>query len=188
VVNEPNKGLTKARRAGFLASEGDILVYFDADTTIPFFWLQIAVTKFKGDPKLVGVSGPYHYEAISWWARLLEWFYNNIIMPAGEFIWRYILRQGGMLLLGGNFAVKREALLAAGGFDTKVDFFGEDTNLTRRIAKVGKIDFTNKLFVYSSSRRFKEEGGVKTTVKYAANFFGEWILKKPVHKVHEDVR
>ncbi len=188
VVREPNKGLTKARQAGFLSSTGDILVYFDADTIIPSNWFQIALAKFKKDPKLVGVSGPYHYEAISQWARLLEWIYNNIAMNVGEFIWKYILRQGGILLLGGNFAVKKEVLEMIGGFDTGIEFYGEDTNLTRRIAKVGRIDFTNALFVYSSPRRFKEEGGVKTATKYVANFFGEWIFKKPVHKVHEDIR
>jgi len=188
VINELNKGLTKARQAGFQAATGDILVYFDADTIVPHNWFQIALSKFRENPKLVGVSGPYHYEAISRWARVLEWFYNCIVMPIGEFIWQYFLGKGGIMLLGGNFAVKRETLEAIGGFDTEIDFYGEDTNLTRRVAKIGKIDFTNKLFVYSSPRRFKHEGGVKTTFRYIMNFFGEWIFKKPVNKIHEDIR
>jgi glycosyltransferase involved in cell wall biosynthesis len=188
VINESNKGITRARQAGFQAATGDILVFFDADTLIPANWFEIAMAKFQSDPKLVGVSGPYHFEAISWWARALEWFYNYIIMPTGEFIWRYILRRGGIMLLGGNFAVKKSALEEIGGFNTNLDFYGEDTNLTRRIAKVGKIDFTNSLFVYSSPRRFREEGGVRLAVKYVVNFFGEWIFKKPVHKAHEDFR
>jgi glycosyltransferase involved in cell wall biosynthesis len=188
VVNEFRKGLTIARQAGFKASSGDILVYFDADTLVPADWFQIAMAKFREDQKLVGVSGPYHYEAISRWARFLEWLYNYTIMPTGEFVWKYILRRGGVLLLGGNFAVRRWALEVIEGFDTGIEFYGEDTNLTRRIAKIGKIDFTNKLFVYSSPRRFKEEGRVKTATKYAVNFFGEWVFKKPVHKVHEDIR
>ncbi|MBI5071537.1 glycosyltransferase [Candidatus Falkowbacteria bacterium] len=188
VVNESKKGITKARQAGFLSATGDILVFFDADTLIPEDWFKIAVSKFKSNPKLVGVSGPYHFEAISWWARGLEWFYNYIIMPTGEFIWKYILRQGGIMLLGGNFAVRKEALVAVNGFNTEIDFFGEDTNLTRRIAKIGKIDFTNSLFVYSSPRRFRGEGGVRLAVKYIINFFGEWIFKKPVNKSYEDFR
>jgi glycosyltransferase involved in cell wall biosynthesis len=188
VVREPNKGLTKARQAGFLAASGDILVYFDADNIVPSHWFQIALAKFRGNQKLVGVSGPYHYEAISRWARTLEWSYNYIVMPTGEFIWKYFLGRGGIMLLGGNFAVKRAVLEAVGGFDTGIEFYGEDTNLTRRIAKVGKIDFTNKLFVYSSPRRFKHEGAVKTAFRYIANFFGEWFFRKPVHKAHEDIR
>ncbi len=188
VVAEMSKGVTKARQAGFLASSGDILVFFDADTLIPPDWFKIAIEKFESDPKLIGVSGPYHFEAISWWARGLEWFYNYIIMPAGEFVWRQIFRQGGIMLVGGNFAVRREALTAIGGFDTKLDFYGEDTNLTRRIAKIGKIEYTNKLFIYSSPRRFEGEGGMKLAVKYVLNFFGEWIFKKPINKSYEDFR
>ena len=188
VVNETNKGLTRARQAGFCAASGDILVYFDADTIVPPHWFDLALKKFKDNPKLVGVSGPYHYEAISRWARALEWTYNCVIIQSGEFIWKYILRQGGIMLVGGNFGVKREALTSVGGFDTDLEFFGEDTNLTRRVAKVGEIDFTNQLFVYTSPRRFKQEGGVKLATKYVLNFFGEWIFKKPVSKTYEDFR
>jgi glycosyltransferase involved in cell wall biosynthesis len=188
VINEPRKGVNRARQAGATAATGDILVFFDADTIIPPDWFRIAVAKFKSNPKLMGVSGPYHFEAISWWARGLEWFYNYVVMPTGEFIWKYLLRRGGIMLLGGNSAVRKSALLAIGGFDTGIDFFGDDTNLTRRIAKVGKIDFTNTLYVYTSPRRFQHEGGIKVAVKYVLNFFGEWIFKKPVNKVHEDFR
>ncbi|MFA5413028.1 MAG: glycosyltransferase [Patescibacteria group bacterium] len=188
VVTELNKGITRARQAGFQAASGDILVFFDADTIIPSDWFQIATEKLKSDPKLVGVSGPYHFEAISWWARGFEWFYNCIVMPSGEFVWKYFLRQGGIMLLGGNFAVRREALVAINGFNTEIDFYGEDTNLTRRMAKIGKIDYTNKLFVYSSPRRFEGEGRLKLIIKYIINFFGEWILKKPINKSYEDFR
>lgn len=188
VIFEPTKGVNRARQAGFKAATGDILVFFDADTIIPAHWFLIAEKKFRENPKLVGVSGPYHFEAISWWARSLEWFYNYVVMPTGEFIWKYLLRRGGIMLLGGNSAVRRSALEAIGGFDTGIDFFGDDTNLTRRIAKIGKIDFTNNLYIYTSPRRFEHEGGVKVAVKYVLNFFGEWIFKKPVNKIHEDFR
>ena len=188
VINEPTKGVNRARQAGATAATGDILVFFDADTIIPSHWFLIAMQKFRNNPKLVGISGPYHYEAISRWARVLEWIYNCVVMQVGEFIWKYLLRQGGIMLVGGNSAVKREALEAIGGFDTGIDFFGDDTNLTRRITKVGKIDFTNNLYVYTSPRRFQHEGGVKVATKYVLNFFGEWIFKKPVNKVHEDFR
>lgn len=188
VVNEPKKGITKARQAGFKAASGEILVFFDADTIIPSDWFKIALEKFRRNPKLVGVSGPYHFEAISRWAKALEWLYNYIVMPVGEFVWKYLLGRGGIMLLGGNFAVKKSVLEAVNGFNTELEFFGEDTNLTRRIAKVGEIDFYNQLFVYSSPRRFQQEGGVKLAVKYVVNFFGEWIFKKPVHKSYEDFR
>jgi glycosyltransferase involved in cell wall biosynthesis len=188
VISEFQKGITKAKQAGFNASSGDLLVFFDADTYIPCNWFEIALKEFKKNHDLVAISGPYHYENITKVARGAEWVYNRCIMPTGDFIWKYFFGQGGIFLLGGNFAVWRWALVAIGGFNTAIDFYGEDTNLSRRLAKIGEIKFTPKLFVYSSPRRFRSEGNLKTISKYVLNFFSEWIFKKPLHKVHEDIR
>ncbi len=188
VINESAKGANKARQAGFRAATGDILVYFDADTIIPEDWFQNALIAFKNDKKLIGVSGPYYYGKIPKIASLLVWFYDHLIIPSFEWIWQYIFRQGGVMLIGGNFAVKREALEKIGGFDTTIDFYGDDIDLTRRLAKIGKISFINKLSVYSSPRRFEKEGAVRTSLKYIINFFSEWILKKPAHSDHKDIR
>jgi glycosyltransferase involved in cell wall biosynthesis len=188
VVNESARGANRARQAGFLASSGEILVYFDADTVIPADWFSNVLEIFKKDPKLIGATGPYHYGKISKIAGLLVWLYDHVIIPGFEWIWQHIFRQGGVMLIGGNFAVKRTALLAIGGFDTKIDFFGDDIDLTRRLAKVGKIRFINKLSVYSSPRRFEKEGAIRTSFKYIINFFSEWIFKRPVHGGHKDIR
>lgn len=188
VINEPARGANRARQAGFLASTGDILAYFDADTIIPVDWFENAVSILEEDAKLIGVTGPYHYGKISKIASFLVWFYDHIIIPGFELIWRYLFRQGGVMLIGGNFAVKRWALEAIGGFDTSIAFYGDDIDLTRRLAKIGKIRFINRLSVYSSPRRFEKEGAIKTSFKYIINFFSEWIFKKPVHKTHKDIR
>ena len=188
VINESKKGVTKARQAGFLASSGDILVFFDADNVISKDWFRIAIEKFTDDDGLVALSGPYHYENIPKPVVFLESVYNNFIMPVGEKIWQRVFRQGGIMLIGGNFAVRREVLKKVGGFNVDLEFYGEDTNLTRRIAKVGKIKFIKELSVYSSPRRFKGEGGIKLGAKYAFNFFGEWIFKKPINKIYQDFR
>jgi glycosyltransferase involved in cell wall biosynthesis len=188
LIFESQKGVTRARQAGYLASSGDILVFFDADTKISKNWFDIAINKFKNDPELMGVSGPYHYDNISKPAIFLESIYNNILMPAGERIWQGVFRQGGIMLLGGNFAVRREVLDQIGGFDTDLDFYGEDTNLTRRVAKIGRIEYLNKLFVESSPRRFVGDGCVKVATKYVFNFLGEWIFKKPLNKIYRDFR
>jgi len=188
VANELKKGVTRARQAGYLASSGDILVFFDADSIVSKNWFNIAIQKFQNDPQLIGVSGPYHFEKTSKVVAFLESIYNNIIMPVGEKIWKHIFRQGGIMLIGGNFAVRRKVLKKIGGFDTDLEFYGEDTNLTRRIAKIGKIEFSKELIIGSSSRRFSGEGGLKLIVKYVINFFSEWIFKKPLNKIYQDFR
>ena len=50
---------------------------------------------------------------------------------------KHLLRIG-TVFYGGNFAVRREALERIGGFDTSIEFHGEDTNLGRRLFAVGQ--------------------------------------------------
>ncbi|HLD31023.1 MAG TPA: glycosyltransferase family A protein [Patescibacteria group bacterium] len=188
VVNELKKGVTRARQAGYLASSGEILVFFDADSIVSKNWFNIVIKKFVNDSELIGISGPYHFEKISKTVAFFESIYNNIIMPVGEKIWKYVFRQGGIMLIGGNFAVRREALEKIGGFNTNLEFYGEDTELTRRIAKIGKIEFSKELVIGSSLRRFGGEGGLKLIAKYVINFFSEWIFKKPLNKIYQDFR
>jgi glycosyltransferase involved in cell wall biosynthesis len=188
VVNEPKKGTNNARQAGFLASTGDILVYFDADTVIPKDWFRIAESIFENNSELIAITGPYQYGTASKTARVLVWIYDHIIISGLEWVWQKIFRQGGVMIVGGNFAVKRKSLERIGGFDTSIKFYGDDTDLTRRLAEIGKIKFFRNLSVYSSPRRFEKEGAVRTSLKYIINFFSEWILKRPAHREYKDIR
>lgn len=61
VVREERKGLTKARQAGFKASQGEILAYIDADTQMPPNWSKLAKQEFEQNPKLAALSRPYIY-------------------------------------------------------------------------------------------------------------------------------
>jgi glycosyltransferase involved in cell wall biosynthesis len=188
VVNEPKKGTNNARQAGFLASTGDILVYFDADTVIPKDWFRVAESIFENNSELIAITGPYQYGTASKMARGLVWIYDHIIISGLEWIWQKIFRQGGVMIVGGNFAVNRKSLERIGGFDTSIKFYGDDTDLTRRLAEIGKIKFFRNLSVYSSPRRFEKEGAVRTSLKYIINFFSEWILKRPAHREYKDIR
>jgi GT2 family glycosyltransferase len=50
---------------------------------------------------------------------------------------------------GGNFAVRREALDRIGGFDTSIEFHGEDTNLGRRLFAIGKVGLFHDCFLHA---------------------------------------
>lgn len=58
VVDEMRKGLVFARRAGFLASSGDIIANVDADTRLTKGWVDTVMREFTKDEKLVALSGP----------------------------------------------------------------------------------------------------------------------------------
>ncbi|HEY4524069.1 MAG TPA: glycosyltransferase family A protein [Candidatus Paceibacterota bacterium] len=181
VVKENEKGLTKARARGLKEATGDILAYIDADTQMPLGWLQKVKKTFTANSKLAAVSGPYQYYDLSSWQE----FMNNVYWTCLAYPTYFFT---GYMMVGGNFAVKREALLKIGGFDESIDFYGEDTDIARRLSYVGKVKFTLFLPMPTSARRLKKEGLLTATFIYAANFFSEVLRKKPFTREYKDIR
>ena len=147
VVRENLKGLVYARRAGWVATDGDIVANIDADTMLPPGWLQTVMSEFKKDSTLVALSGPYLYYDLPAWKRVLVkvfYFFGWCI----HLLNHYILRKGAMLQ-GGNFILRRSAWDSVGGFDTTISFYGEDTDVACRIGEVGKVKWTWGLPMYT---------------------------------------
>ncbi|MDE2173180.1 MAG: glycosyltransferase family 2 protein, partial [Patescibacteria group bacterium] len=71
VVDEPEKGLVRARHAGFMASTGDLVANIDADTMLPEGWLATVLAEFGRDEKLAALSGPFIYHDLSYFQRAL---------------------------------------------------------------------------------------------------------------------
>lgn len=186
VVDEPRKGLTRAREAGFVATTGDIIANIDADTRLPEGWLAKVLKEFKKHDDLVALSGPYIYYDLPLSDRVLvRLFY------VGGYISHLInhyLVGGGAMLQGGNFIVRRTAMEAIGGFDTTIEFYGEDTDVARRISKMGKVKWTFALPMYASGRRLAKEGVFSTGWKYATNYFHTLVRAKPHTQTYTDIR
>ena len=51
------------------------------------------------------------------------------------------------MVVGGNFVARRDALEAIGGFDTSIAFYGEDTNIARRLHVKGRVLFSRKFLM-----------------------------------------
>lgn len=186
LVHEAHKGLVQARRAGFLASDGDIVANVDADTRLTPGWIDSVAREFSRNRNLVALSGPFIYYDLSLSMRFVVAFYYRVAFIAYLFS-RFILRAGSMLQ-GGNFVVRRDAIIAIGGFDTSITFYGEDTDLARRLSKVGQVKFTLSLPIYSSGRRLKGEGTLKTAWRYIINYLWVLITKRPYHNDYTDIR
>lgn len=181
VAKEPNKGLTWARQRGYLEAKGDLLAYVDADTRMPKNWFKILNREFLKHEEIVCLSGPYYYYDLEDWQRkAIEATYNGAFEAA--------YKATKAIVIGGNFVVKKEAIDKIGGFDTSIPFYGEDTNLARRIKKVGKILFLKEFYINTSGRRFIEEGFFNVGTRYILNYVWEFIFKKPLNKKYKDVR
>lgn len=181
VVNEPSKGITKARQRGLLEAKGDIIAFIDADTKMPKGWVDKIGYFFKKYPQTVCLSGPYIYYDTSFFSKFMIWLYYVILAWPAYFLMGY-------MVVGGNFAARKNALQAIGGFDLNIRFYGEDTDIARRLHKVGKVKFIPKFYMYSSARRLKGEGAFMTGMRYTINFISVVFTKKPITTGYKDVR
>jgi len=186
VVDEPVKGLVQARRAGFLRANGDLIANVDADTIVPEGWLNRVLAEFRHRPGLVALSGPYIYYDVPKRTRAaVQAFY---VMGFGLYVLnRFVLRSGSMLQ-GGNFVVRREALEEIGGYNPSFSFYGEDTDLARRLNAVGAVKFTFQLPALSSGRRLLEEGVLRMGMRYSMNFVWATYRRRPFTEDWIDVR
>jgi glycosyltransferase involved in cell wall biosynthesis len=187
VVDEPAKGLVLARETGRRAAGGEILAYVDADCRAPILWLERVEQRFLRRPALVGVTGPYRYYDWDVTGRTLIRLYDVVVAPPTHVFVHDVLRVGA-IFYGGNFAVRTGALAAIGGFDRRIEFHGEDTNLGRRLTAVGPIDVRGECWVWTSARRYLAMGKTAVFRLYVRNFWSEILRHRPSDREHRDVR
>jgi glycosyltransferase involved in cell wall biosynthesis len=181
VVREMQKGVCFARQRGLEEATGEILAFIDADTRLPADWTLIAERTFQNRPNLVCLSGPYrYYDGPKATRRVLNWF-SRFAVPMGHWLFGY-------MLVGGNFIATKRAIKEAGGFDTTINFFGDDLDLGRRLHRVGQMAYRSDFFVWSSGRRFYAEGLFKASLLYLVNSLCVVFFRKPFSTSHRDVR
>ena len=180
VVREEKKGLPHARTAGLTAATSEYVAYIDADTHLSDSWFDVAERILKANPEAVALSGPRRYFGTTALRRTVLYAFW---IPS-PLIYHVV----GYMILGGNFIAKKSALLAMGGFDTSIEFYGEDTDIARRLSAIGKVLYRMDLYVYASARRFDTEGLFRPNITYALNYLWPVIFKRPYTTHYRDVR
>ncbi|MEO0143303.1 MAG: glycosyltransferase [candidate division WOR-3 bacterium] len=172
VIVEPRKGVAFARQTGFTNASGDIILSTDADTIVPKNWIRKYVEEFEKDNELVGVNGLIEFKEIFNFTSLIFKIFTPFILKIEKLI------RGNVSFTGANFAVKKDAFLKIGGFNTNFET-GEDIDLGNRLKKVGKIKTINNV-VITSSRRFKM-GFFKSLFIYVLfNYISLILFKRPI--------
>jgi glycosyltransferase involved in cell wall biosynthesis len=187
VIDEPRKGLVVARETGRRYASGDILIYLDADCRAPLTWIARIERRFHDDASLIALSGPYRYYDWDWFGRALIRAYDFTLAPATQLLVKHILRIG-TIFYGGNFAVRREALEQIGGFDTSIEFHGEDTNVGRRLSAIGRVGLCHDCYLHTSARRYIAMGKREVFRLYVRNFVSELLHHRPKDTAHMDIR
>lgn len=177
---EPRKGITRARQCGFRGATGDILAYVDADTLPPPGWIEQIWEQFGAQENLACLSGPYTFYDLSGIRRAVS---NGWFVAARSLygITRYVV-------VGGNFAIRRAVLEKMGGFDSSIEFYGEDVDIAKRAGKQGKVQFSPRFVMPTSGRRMQKDGFLKMAGIYFINYLSVVFYGKPVTQSYTDVR
>jgi glycosyltransferase involved in cell wall biosynthesis len=187
VVDEPNRGLVVARETARRATQADIVAFVDADCRAPITWLARVEAQFTRAGPPVAVTGPYRFYDWDWTGRTLIRGYDLLVAPPTHALVHHLCGLGA-ILYGGNFAVRRDALARIGGFDQRIEFHGEDTNLGRRLTPIGRVALCHDCWVWTSARRYRAMGKRAVFSLYVRNFWSEILRHRPADERHLDVR
>ena len=169
VVSEKRAGPNYARQRGFLESTGDVICFLDSDCRIPTDW--IANIRLEIERGAKAVSGPYYYGFSAGYQALLNKLYAWVVLPVLPVLLRAVFWRKAAVIIGGNFAVTREALHVIGGIPP-VSFWGDDAVIGMMLVrKAGKVKFSRKVWAQTSPRRYDERGFWKVNYKYTTAYF-----------------
>lgn len=185
VVFEGRRSPAWARQRGLLEAQGEIMAFVDADTIVPRNWLTTMARRFVLDHRIVSVTGPHSYFDSGRFVRVVSYVVNFLGITV-DHLFRRIARKGGPLWAS-NCAVRRQALLEVGGFDTTKKFRGEDCELSLKLKEKGKLSLLPGLFVQTSSRRFRTEGILSAYWNYLINYFCVLFCRQPASDHLEDI-
>ena len=172
-VEEPGVGL--ARQTGFEATQGEIIASTDADAIPSSDWIERLIAPFH-DPEAIGAFGTIHFTHGGAGAEISHALFSTFQGVN--------LRLGWPLFCGPNFAVRKNAFCAVGGFSTSAGYpnAGEDTHLGLKLNKVGKIVFLRDLPMAVSPRSLEQGRGISYVVRNAGVYFKTcWIGEAGSH-------
>lgn len=176
IIKEPKKGTNIARQAGYKKSKGEIVAFLDADSRPPPDWLE-KITNDLSKKDIAAASGPFDY-GFKGAEKIINDVYTQYILPRIPQILEFIFRRKAGILIGGNFAAKRNVIETIGGLPPLV-FWGDDVAIAMLISRrVGKVLFDINLTVRSSSRRLKKQGFLKTGFRYIIAYLKTFFSKE----------
>lgn len=169
VVSEPRRGTNRARQTGFEHVHAPFVAFIDADCELCLGWISRALGRMRGEAEVACIAGPYRFDGPLWF-KTGAWlaFASIKLLNAARL----------HTMMGGNYVVRRSHLLAIGGHNTGIVFYGDDCDTAKRLATVGRVVFDLQIKVKSSDRRFRQEGYLRTVWNYGVvSFLGTHLAR-----------
>ena len=154
VIHEPAQGISMARNTGAGHAEGDVLVFIDADVTVPPTILE-EIYAAMSDPACVGGGVDVRYMP------------KRILIRLHLRAWTLLSRLFGMVQGAAQFC-RKDAFQQVGGYD-ETAWIGEDVDFywgLKKLAKErnGSVRLIRNPPVEPSSRRFDQWPVWKTLI------------------------
>ena len=180
VIEERERGYSRALARGFAAASGEIIASTDADTVVPRCWISRLVREYETRPDVVAIGGEIVFCNPNRRARL----FTRGLLPILNRVDRKCSK--GPHLWGANFSVRRSVFESAGGWN--LDFnLQVDTELSERLRAFGKVVLLEDLPVYTSCRRWNHLLG-RSLFLYATNFLSLELRRRPLWRAFPEVR
>ncbi len=161
IVPDPNPA--RRRNLAVAASRGEFLAFIDDDAIAPKDWLAKAKAIFATRPDLAGLGGPnLAPENMDWREQLTDLILSDQYFGSGGGSYQaggktHPARPGELHL--SNFFLRRECFDAVRGFNEKLGYGGEDSEMVYQIRKKTGRDweFVPEVFVRHRRRKFGME-------------------------------
>ncbi|MBR9689725.1 MAG: glycosyltransferase [Candidatus Altiarchaeota archaeon] len=146
VVRCKRKGIAYARNLGAKKAKGKLLVFIDADTTLPTDYLEKVWKYMNENPEVSALTARIKYD--------FSHGYLNLAWSALELVVLIQSAIGKARLTGINTVVWKDLFEKTGMFP---EVPSEDVAFTSQMRKVGKTKYFRKTHVVSSARRFEKD-------------------------------
>jgi glycosyltransferase involved in cell wall biosynthesis len=153
-IYEPQLGVSHARNTGAQAIQSDVIAYVDDDSIVDVGWIKALADVFESDDHVVCVGGRIEL----WWDNPRpDWLpvelegYLGRTPFIGDTAQEY---PEGVFPFSGNMAIRRDALEAVEGFDSRFGRVGSrlrahgETRMSDCLRAVGKVMFAPHALIY----------------------------------------
>jgi glycosyltransferase involved in cell wall biosynthesis len=171
-VHEPTLGLSVARNRGMRESHAPIIAFFDDDGTAEPGWLAAMLEVFRDDPNagaaggLIRVAWPSNCDRPEWMPMELQGYYGGCDYGSTR---RYL--SFPQYPYGPNMMIRREHLVAIGGFSETVGPTGQN------IMAGDELDVFQRLFERGIKVVYEPRAAVRHWVP-PERLTRKWLLRR----------